>query len=383
MIYRDPLYGKWELPPVIQELVQSQAMDRYRKITMSLLPNSMEPLGTIPSRFHHGLGVCFLALKVDPTGLPWQKVNFNPLTLPVAAFLHDIGNPPFSHLSEPFLKEVRGKDAEAFAAEMIADTDIPEILEKYDIPIEAVLDFIAGRLKPYSDILNGSLDVDNLDTFRYDYFAKLGGIDYDPVKIAGSFRFENNCWVLDKSCRSNVAAWKMHRAMVYRKAYSSQHLSAVSMVHRALEFAFLEGELNPNFFFLSDEGAVDYLRIKCNQKTVKLMEMASRWQWYDLAYDFETTEPGEWLLAASAKWQSRMDLADLVNLNLGVPKESVCCYIDRGRDTRKVEIPFSEGGKLEFDNEKETPIYRIKIFTDPAIGDHKEGIKKIVGWLIN
>ncbi|MGD0977125.1 MAG: hypothetical protein ABR875_02425 [Minisyncoccia bacterium] len=383
MKYRDPLYGEWELPPVIKELVQSRAMDRYRKITMSLLPNSMEPLGTIPSRFHHGMGVCFLAQVVVGNSISWPEAVFDPLVLLVASLLHDIGNPSFPHLSEPFLIEFWGKNGETFAADIIAGTDIPEILEKYDIPIENVLDFIAGTLRPYSDVLNGSLDLDNLDTLRYDYFAKLGGIDYDPVKIAGSFRFKNNRWVLDKKCQSNVAAWKMNRGMVYRKIYSSQHLSVVSMVHRALELAFLKGELNHDFFFLNDEEAVNFLRTKCNPKTAKLMDMATRWQWYDLAYDYQTTNPNQWLIKASTGWRSRRALADAICLDLHLLRENVCVYIDRGRDTRRIKIPFSDGKNLVFDDEVEIPIYRIKVFMDPSIGYTRNDIKEIIDDLIN
>ena len=64
MLYRDPLYGEWELPRFLEKISQTKEMVRLRGITQSVLPNKMTPYGTIPSRFHHGLGVAYLATKV-------------------------------------------------------------------------------------------------------------------------------------------------------------------------------------------------------------------------------------------------------------------------------------------------------------------------------
>lgn len=63
MLWRDPLYGDWELPDFIEDLVHTSEMARLRGITQDVLPNRLLPY-CMHSRFEHGLGVCFLAFKI-------------------------------------------------------------------------------------------------------------------------------------------------------------------------------------------------------------------------------------------------------------------------------------------------------------------------------
>ena len=101
MRYYDPLYDiEWTLPPFIEKIVHTKEMARLRNIVQGIMPNNLNVLGPLPSRFQHGMGVCFLAQEVVRNNR--DKLGGFDMLLPISALLHDAGNPPFSHLSEPF-----------------------------------------------------------------------------------------------------------------------------------------------------------------------------------------------------------------------------------------------------------------------------------------
>src|SRR3989338_9730345 len=194
MIYKDVLYGEWELPEFLKKISQTKEMARLRGITQSSIPNTMNPCGAIPSRFHHGLGVAYLATKVSEKN---PQISDYAVLLRASALLHDAGNPPFSHLSEPFLMEMTGMNGESFLAEVLAGGETEKILEEYGLNLEQFVKFVTGEDKPLSDVLNGTMDIDNLDNVaRYAYFTGQKGAKYDGVKIASSFRFSGSEWML-------------------------------------------------------------------------------------------------------------------------------------------------------------------------------------------
>src|SRR3989338_4475480 len=108
MRYYDAFYGEWELPEIVERIIHTKEMARLRNIVQGTLPNNLNVLGPFPSRFQHSMGVCYLAQEVLKQNSNVLK-DFGMLLL-VSALLHDGGNPPFSHLSEPFLKEATGYD---------------------------------------------------------------------------------------------------------------------------------------------------------------------------------------------------------------------------------------------------------------------------------
>src|SRR3989344_9426960 len=99
--YTDPLYGALEISPAETELFQTPELARLRDISLSAVPTIMLPWGKIASRFEHSVGVAHLAKLV------MEKSQFADIGIDLvfAGLLHDIGSPPFSHLTEIFLEE--------------------------------------------------------------------------------------------------------------------------------------------------------------------------------------------------------------------------------------------------------------------------------------
>ena len=96
MYYLDPLYGQKEISNKEFSLFQTKALTRLRDVSLSAVLPLALPSGMVASRFEHSVGVAFLTKKLCQKK-PFSKIKDN---LYLAALLHDIGSPPFSHLSD-------------------------------------------------------------------------------------------------------------------------------------------------------------------------------------------------------------------------------------------------------------------------------------------
>lgn len=377
MRYNDPLYGEWELPECIERLVHTEEMVRMRGITQAVIPNRLMPFGPFPSRFEHGLGVCLLAelvLKKNPHLKDYEVL------LPAAALLHDAGNPPFAHLSEHFLTAVTGKDGESFLAEVLDGSETERVLRTYDLPTQDVVQMVRGARKPVAEVLNGSMDIDNLDNVaRYARAAHLSIFPYSASFIASSFKFVDDGWHLPYGVYEEARVWQKARAQVYTTIYGITHLRAAMMIYRAVELAYTYGDLTRDFFRFDDEGALAYLARDCNDGTQDLIERALRWEWHEEILSIECTEPGEKLRTLASHWSGRRNLAELITKNLKMRDQAVAVYVGVGRDGRRITIPFlKKDGTRWFDPNDENPIYRVKVFLAPEYTSKREDVIELI-----
>jgi HD superfamily phosphohydrolase len=390
MEFMDYLYGRWTPPPFLQKLMHTREIVRLRKISQSVMPNFLNPHGPIPNRFQHGMGAAFLAFRVLDNN-PWLTIypdNYN-ILLPVASLYHDAGNPALSHLAEPFLKETTGQDGESFLATVLYGSESEKIFRKLGTSVQGVVDLVTGRNKPMAEVLHGSMDIDNLDNvLRYSRAAHLGR-EFDAVKIASSLtfkhgiRFENkhefeNRWCLLGQCYDETRKWQEARAAVYECIYGAPHMRAAMMIHRALQLAFCEGEINTAFFLLDDRRAVDFLLKECNPQTRRLVDMAERWRWYETVKNIKLNNPGERIEKMASGWRGRAEFADLIARNFNLPQWMVCAYIGKGKDKRRITIPFLKpnNGTPFFDESDDRPYYRVGIYVFPGI---RGGVKSEIG----
>ncbi|MEX1064244.1 MAG: HD domain-containing protein [Candidatus Paceibacterota bacterium] len=351
-------------------------MVRLREITQSVLPNCLIHNGPIPSRFQHSMGVCYLAEKVLENYLS----EYGHL-LPIAALLHDAGNPPFSHLSEPFLKEVTGKDGESFLEDMLDGSETEKILIEMGLSVELVVSWVTGKA-PLSDILHGSLDIDNLDNVgRFNHAANLGGPSFGAIGIASGFRLTTEKeWVLPTVFEERVGKWLETRHKVYTSLYQEPHLNIVAMVSRAVEIAFCENEIKRDFFFLNDSQAIEYL-LHCNSRTAYLVDRALRWNWYKEAYRFSsiTVGPEEKLAKLAQRRQSGREMAELISRRLGIPEEKISVLIFKGKENRNVTIPFinKEGWKV-YSGPTDMPSHRVVAYLPGDLMPEKWAVKELI-----
>lgn len=372
--HRDPLYGiEWTLPQVISRLLETRLCVRYRNITQSASPGNMIAMGALPSRCLHGLGVAYLAKLVLETNgkvLPKEFIEH----LIVAAFLHDAGNPPFSHLSEPFLKEITGYDGESYLSVLLANQffEAGTVFKEFGLSAELLVKIITGNYKPYSDILNGTLDLDNQDNVCRHAFHTAVTIEHPGIlafNLATSFRFDTE-WVLPARSRSNVVRWQELRYKVYEQVYTPPHSSLNRMLYRALELMHEKGMIYEDFFLLDDISAIEKLALYKRAGT--LVDRARRWQFYEEI--FSATNLSNDSLERYSSCRGRMELTEKIRSKFSLEKEDITVFISKSRAVRQVTIPFvtSNGDKLK-ENATEIPTtFRIVAHVHDSVLSQKQ-----------
>lgn len=375
MKYYDVLYGEWELPPIIEDLCQTKEMNRLRHITQAVAPNNVMPYGFIPSRFHHGMGVCYLIFRVLKNNAR-HFGHIAPLLLS-AALLHDAGNSPFSHLGEHFLKEATGKNGEEFLQDMLEKTETEKVLHKHGVALKDVVALVTGKMRPFSDVLHGSIDGDNLDNIARFHYAALGGkASYDPIAIASSFLWRDNAWALSEQCFWQIKKWQEARERVYKFIYGYPHLAIATMLYRAVELAFTKHQLLESFFRMDDYQALNYLRT-CNTRTRTLMDRLFCWHWYEEVFSHKTIMPSEQVKVAASSWKGRRQLTDAICARFPITPEDVCVVITKGREKRSIELPFVYGTKKRFEKAEAWPIYHVRVYVHPNI---RSSLKKEIAF---
>ncbi len=180
------------------KIVDSAPFQRLRYIRQLAMTSLVYP-GAEHSRFAHSMGVMEFSSRIFDTlmmkhqsDLGWDETRLkrNKQLLRLAALLHDLGHPPFSHASEDLLS---GGDHEEISRRfMLADPIAPLINEfqsEFGITAQDVADFFsAENLDPdiafLKEIFSGEVDADKLDyLYRDSLFTGVhyGRFDYQRL----------------------------------------------------------------------------------------------------------------------------------------------------------------------------------------------------------
>ncbi|MHA1132059.1 MAG: HD domain-containing protein, partial [Candidatus Helarchaeota archaeon] len=113
LIIQDAIYGPIKLDKMAVSLLENPLMQRLRLIKQLGCANFVFPSAN-HNRFEHSIGVYFVTCRIIEQlekeivkfKLEINGDTFDTLknTMKAAAILHDIGQPPFSHVLEPFLE---------------------------------------------------------------------------------------------------------------------------------------------------------------------------------------------------------------------------------------------------------------------------------------
>lgn len=338
----DRLYGDIRFGSMDLLLFQTKEMARLRHVSLSAVPSWTVPAGVCASRFEHSVGAGHLA-RIVGARRDFQDYSTN---LYFAALSHDLGTPPFSHSSEYFLVKLFGKNHEVFAQDVLAGSEFAKEVRRQGGNIDTIMNLIAGNKKPLSDLINGSLDIDNLDnTLRYGLsMGILRTALYSPEKLAQSFSLDRGRLSLNCGDISHLWGWGDTRGIVYKFVYGEANLSPGMMLFRALDFAERDGELGRDFFRMTDVEAFLYLSNKCNMRTRTLMERADRWLLYPRAFNLSAAAFSEETVKFILHAENRGMVADEVGTLLGIEPENVCVYMGKDKGFRRVDLPVMVGG---------------------------------------
>lgn len=373
----DRLYGQVEFSPDDLRLYQSRELARLRQVSLSAVPTWTAPAGVCASKFEHSVGVAHLA------GIVGHKEEFANVAkdLYFAALAHDIGTPPFSHLSEYYQILVLGINHEQFAADVLADSEFMQEAKKQGGSEERILNYIQGKEKPISDLLNGSIDLDNLDnTLRFGLSIGLIASQlYSPEELTKAYALSGSQLVLLSEHAGGMPGWERTRIEVYKYVYGEANFAAGSMIFRALEFAYRDGLLDRNYFLMTDSQAFNYLLSSPNPRVSTLVDMASRWIYYSQVYNRTSATPTESAINFVTDSTQQGVLADEIAMQLGVPLENVSVFMGRNKGFKRVHLPtVSKGNESLAHNHENELTYYIQVYIHPRLADRSQEIKEIV-----
>jgi HD superfamily phosphohydrolase len=205
MILRDPIHGliafESEEDAIVTRLLGTREVQRLRRIRQLGLTSFAFP-GAEHTRFSHALGVAhvmklFLArLRQVDHDLPfWQRVTSERARDAIAAaFLHDLGHGPLSHLFEEALPGAAHH--EAWTERILVDpsSEVHRVLVADDPHLpQRVAELVRGKhALPYlAKAVSGTFDVDRCDYLLRD--AHATGVrygEYDLPWLLRSLRFD-------------------------------------------------------------------------------------------------------------------------------------------------------------------------------------------------
>ena len=207
---RDPIHGFIELDDWERQIVDHPYFQRLRRIRQLGLTDMLYP-GAVHNRFEHSLGVMhvatrmfdaivrrrreFLIEKYDFTDGGFERDR---RVVRLAALLHDVGHPPFSHAGETELMPIDGEgrqyEHENYSAAIVASLMKDAIEEhslnqNHEIKAQDIADFLEGKSSIgrrlfWRNIVSGQMDADRADYLLRDSHhigVKYGNYDLDRL----------------------------------------------------------------------------------------------------------------------------------------------------------------------------------------------------------
>ncbi len=196
MILRDPVHGlvsfEADEEAIVERLMATPEVQRLRRIRQLGVTNVAFP-GAEHTRFAHAVGAAFVMklliarLRAIQSDLPfWQQITASRAQDALAAaFLHDVGHGPLSHLFEDAISGVPHHEEWTLRIVLDPSTGVNRVLSQTDPGMpERVAALVRGEHPlPYlAKAVSGTFDVDRCDYLLRDAHAtgvRYGHFDLD------------------------------------------------------------------------------------------------------------------------------------------------------------------------------------------------------------
>lgn len=376
MIVYDRLYGKIELGSLDLEIISKPEITRLHHISLSAIPDWLSPTGVSGSRFEHTLGVVHLAKLASGQFVPkdmWKDLVF-------ASYVHDIGTPPFSHLAEPFQKLMFHENHEECVLDLLEGTELAKVIVENGGNIERISAFVVGGGGAWGELINGSIDLDNIDNaLRYSLSRGLVSSKlFSAVNLVYGMMVNEKGISFTESGGKEFLGWLKCRLLTYKYVHSNANLSPGMMLFRAIDLAYRESEIPTNFFRMTDIKAYNFLGSSCKFPTGVLIERVTKWQFYESIFTYSSTSPTKELLEVVEDPKTRFKMADEIALMLNVPLWDICFYAgkDRGfKNLEKVLEGVNKEKRAQFEKILK-PSWHIQVYM------HQPGVTVLGKWLV-
>ncbi len=220
--FSDPIHGFIRAQEKELKLIDSLYLQRLRYIKQLGVAYLVFP-SAHHTRFEHSLGVMELAKRMCKSlGIRDERIL---QIVSLAALLHDVGHPPFSHTTEVLLGD-RGH--EDIGYRMVLEGQVGDLLKREgfsedDIGLVARLAFKAckdGEEKFLSSIITGEFGADRLDYLRRDaYFCGTSYGFFDYERLLTNVALVDGRKVVNTSALRALESFVLGRYFMYSQVY--------------------------------------------------------------------------------------------------------------------------------------------------------------------
>ena len=290
---KDPLYGYIRIPEIERRIIDTQPVQRLRRIRQLSGAEYAYPAAN-HTRFEHSLGTMYLA-GVLAQSIPINLSNQEVQRIRLAALLHDVGHAPFSHLFEPLLAKYLGKTHEDMTFLIIAESEISSALKAEGFEPNEIGKLAVGRLgdpeQPFLDqIIRSSVDVDKMDFIVRDSYHTGAGYGYvDVFRLIYTMDILDGNLAVDVTAIPTLETFLLARLESFRAIYFHRAARAVQiMILKALEQAKDELDIEkiktPETYLTLDDYLVWSMLKRC-KKSRGIMQDIERRKLLKCAYE--------------------------------------------------------------------------------------------------
>ncbi|EOV9526306.1 HD domain-containing protein [Bacillus cytotoxicus] len=162
MQVHDTVYGTFEIGGILEELIETKAMQRLKKVHQAGASFLVNPNWNV-TRFEHSVGVMLLVKMLG--GSEAEQV---------AALLHDVSHTAFSHVVDRVLHKKDEDYHELIFETVIENSEIPRILQKYGYDSKVLQNWEQWKLleQPLPALCADRIDYTLRDLYTYGMISK-------------------------------------------------------------------------------------------------------------------------------------------------------------------------------------------------------------------
>lgn len=184
-IIRDAVHGDVELDSSLLAVLDSPQVQRLRFVRQLASAYLVFP-SAHHSRFEHSLGTYYLTNQICGRLVDDEDKARH---VELAALLHDIGHPAFSHTAEPVVGAITGCNHEEVGAELVSSGPLSDEIARCGYSVQTLKRIMTGKDK-HSAIICGDLGTDRMDYLLRDaYFCGVPYSMVDAQRLLQSMRF--------------------------------------------------------------------------------------------------------------------------------------------------------------------------------------------------
>ncbi len=266
MKFTDILYGEITLPDWLKPFLFIPEFVRLRGVRLSNIDSvDLKDFNT-PTRWEHCIGAAYLALS-------YSKINnlsqIDEIHLTLASLLHDIGTPPYAHTVEYILSNFDHEEEtynlisgniDDFSFESTSGgfhKQLKKLSEAagLDLDAEKIGEIVIGDGK-FGFLLNGSIDIDNIDNLiRASFYSGISvdkNVPLDLIKWLSNYsNAPTELYSIDNHA---VKLWLKYRNDLYKKFYESKNdLGRQAFLQHIIRRAYNAGFPNKPIIYSTDD----------------------------------------------------------------------------------------------------------------------------------